>query len=740
MKTWLSILILLLTQQTISQELIKREISKDDPYSFYINDNDSTNLFYYKMVPNKAPIGALILLPSGGESIESMLNQITLHKEALKNNLLVVIPSYNWGTIQQIPEISFFDTIFEQVVNEHKVSKDNFIFCGLSNGAMIALTYGVRSVRDSNTYIIPKGIIGLDPPVDLSRFYNYCEREIERNFSEAGVNEAKWLKNVYNQVYGGSPDSFPTQYQEASVFSYGSPKGGNAKYLNDIGILMYSDLNIDFLLNQRKRDLYDWNGTDIVAFVNQLQINGNKNAEVIISQNKGKRPDGTLHPHSWSILNTKTTIEWILELLKENKADHNKQTHKYFVNEKLQKSDYIEDLNQLVDSLQTYHPQPYEFISKNDFESFINVTKNKITDSTTVSEFAWISSEVAAKVGCLHTNTSASSILNFSSEMFFPLNVKYVDSKLYLTDTYKPNTELKTHTEIVKINGIDVLELKNKIANHISSDGYNEKFLDEIINRNFGYFCTLQLNFPTGYKLEIKEDNIKKEVLLNKNLNNQTSDNSNTQTKNLEFEINTPENLAVITIKSFVYYDDQLPVFKSFVDSCFKQIKSQQIKNVVIDLRDNGGGDPYCATHLLQYISNKSFRYYKKGSTDAYKDLEKKIKPFKNNFSGKLYILINSLCCSTTGHLCSILKYHNIGTLIGSETGATYSCNANNINFKLKNTGISASVATKTYQTDVTGFKKNRGIIPDYQTTKNLKDTPNKDMEMKQVMELINAK
>ena len=35
------------------------------------------------------------------------------------------------------------------------------------------------------------------------------------------------------------------------------------------------------LLNERKRDVYDWNGTDIVAFVNQLKINGNKNAEEI---------------------------------------------------------------------------------------------------------------------------------------------------------------------------------------------------------------------------------------------------------------------------------------------------------------------------------------------------------------------------------------------------------------------------------------------------------------------------
>jgi hypothetical protein len=61
--------------------------------------------------------------------------------------------------------------------------------------------------------------------------------------------------------------------------------------------------------------MYDWNGTDIVAFVNQLKLNGNTNAEVSISQNKGIRLNGTKHPHSWSIMDTEETIKWILKTI-----------------------------------------------------------------------------------------------------------------------------------------------------------------------------------------------------------------------------------------------------------------------------------------------------------------------------------------------------------------------------------------------------------------------------------------
>lgn len=316
MRHFILIPIILLSTLCFGQQIEKVVMSQSDPYNFYVNDGDSTETFYYKMLPKSKPVGVLTIFPSGGEKIEDLLKQIELHDVALKNNLLVIIPSYNWGTFQKTPDIEFIDSIFKQVVSEHDVPKDKFIMCGLSNGGMIALTYGISAVRDSNTFITPLGIIGIDPPLDYSRFYKYCQREVSRNYSEAGVAESKWLLSVYNQIYQGSPEEHPQNYIDASIFSYGVEDGGNAKYLNNIAIRMNSDLNVDYLLNQRKRDLYDWNGTDIVAFVNQLKINGNKNANVIITQKKGVRLDGTKNPHSWSIIDTDDTMKWISELIK----------------------------------------------------------------------------------------------------------------------------------------------------------------------------------------------------------------------------------------------------------------------------------------------------------------------------------------------------------------------------------------------------------------------------------------
>jgi hypothetical protein len=38
--------------------------------------------------------------------------------------------------------------------------------------------------------------------VDKAHLYEYCEREIERNYNEAGVSEGKWIIERYKKLYG----------------------------------------------------------------------------------------------------------------------------------------------------------------------------------------------------------------------------------------------------------------------------------------------------------------------------------------------------------------------------------------------------------------------------------------------------------------------------------------------------------------------------------------------------------
>ena len=300
------------------QKFEKVLISNQDPSNLYINDNDNNELYYLKLVPKSKPIGVIVILPSGGETLQDLLKQIKIPQLAYRNNILTIIPSINWGTENRTAEIKVLNEIFKKVVKKHKVSKEKFVLGGLSNGGMISLTYAEVSKKEKNsTFLVPKGVFGLDVPLDKAHMYEYCIREISRNFSEVGVNEARWIMNNYNKTYGGSPKEFPQKYVEASIYSNGVKNGGNAQYLKNIPIRMYTDLDVEWLINQRRRDLYDWNGTDIVAMINDLKLMGNKDANVIITMGKGVRLDGGKHPHSWSIMDNQDCINWVIKLFKK---------------------------------------------------------------------------------------------------------------------------------------------------------------------------------------------------------------------------------------------------------------------------------------------------------------------------------------------------------------------------------------------------------------------------------------
>lgn len=318
MKNFISLLLFSISCFVYSQEIHKVQLDLIDEDYLYVNDGDSTELHYYEIVPDIKPIGVIVVLPMGAELTEDTLKSITLHKAAAENRILTIVPSINWGTDSGKEEIEFLDKIFQEVVKKYGVSKDSFVLGGLSGGGMISLSYAERAVQNlGNTFLLPKGVFALDTPLDDAHRFEYCEREVKRNFSEAGMAEAKYILGRYNETHGGSPEEFPEKYIESSLYSYGAKEGGNAKYLRDMPIRMYTDLDVEWLINERHRDLYDWNGTDMVAMINQLKILGNTNANIKISQGRGVRLNGAKHPHSWSILDTEDCLNWIIGLFNE---------------------------------------------------------------------------------------------------------------------------------------------------------------------------------------------------------------------------------------------------------------------------------------------------------------------------------------------------------------------------------------------------------------------------------------
>jgi C-terminal processing protease CtpA/Prc len=294
----------------------------------------------------------------------------------------------------------------------------------------------------------------------------------------------------------------------------------------------------------------------------------------------------------------------------------------------------------------------------------------------------------------------------------------------------------------MSVNGQDAHILVGEMLVNIWSDGFIMCKRYRRLNNIFPYLYALNYGYPEGFEIVVQEEGREREIKINPvprlvitAYRDSLVASGTIRREDLVMELKD-EVAALLTIRTFAYYDDNKG-FNRFIDSSFQVIHDLDIQHLVIDLRGNDGGDPFCSTHLLAYLQKKPVIYFRE-PYGRYARLNKPLPMAENRFSGKQYYLIDGMCFSTTGHLASLLKYYGLGTFIGEETGATYTCNDASHDTKLKHTGYRLQSARRSFATAVTGFPLGQGILPDYPVRQSIHELiRNHDTVLDYTLELI---
>ena len=399
------------------------------------------------------------------------------------------------------------------------------------------------------------------------------------------------------------------------------------------------------------------------------------------------------------------------------------------------KKDYIADLDQLGQKLLTIHPQALKFITKEQFWKNIESKKSLITEKTTYAEFAWHCNEIIASIGCSHTASSTMqndyhefSILPIANS--FPLQVRLVSKQLFVVNPMNNSDKVKVKDEILSINGIETKKLISNIYDHISSQANIQTYKTQRFNTFFAALIPYALGLPKVFEIVVKENNGSIKLHKAKEMANELYDPTiNSCLSDLCLEI-VEEKTAVLTISSFNYYEwNNYSVFKSFLDSSMRVINNKKIKNLIIDVRYNRGGSQHPSIYLLQYLMDKPFTYYSRVESEGKTSKtygEENFHPLDNRFKGKVYFLIDGNGRSTTGHFMSLVKVHNLGTIIGEELGSNQFCTAGQTLFRLSNTKLVVSSANNTHVSTATELPDEIGILPDFFVTQSIDDYLNK--------------
>jgi len=412
-----------------------------------------------------------------------------------------------------------------------------------------------------------------------------------------------------------------------------------------------------------------------------------------------------------------------------------------------------EDLDFLFKTIEEVHPNMYAYISKEEFEPISRKLYDKATESLRVREFY---KEVAQAITYLqfgHCLVIPPELHGkFTESRILPVKLRWDGECVVVVQDF---SELGiVGGKLLEVDGRKIEDLVAEYKMYVPCEGNigNASYA----TRAIGYFLWLEYAEKDSYKLVIQKENGRKfkyQVMTVKyrtiEESESTDEHSNLEEK-FTYRYIEDSDVGVITVNTFA--EELRSEFGNFLKSTFRSIKEQDVSNIIIDIRENGGGDSRLGDDLLKYLTDKPYRQFEEYKCKISKQLldpnnnalnkiaeenpeELEVgkfvgrdiplkKPDDNSlrYDGNIYVLIGNGTFSGGQSFTAAIKCFKIGTLVGQETGGTTIEYGDIMTFTMLNSGLMFAVPCK-YFVEACGKPDGHGVLPDYEVKQKPQDT-----------------
>ncbi len=449
-------------------------------------------------------------------------------------------------------------------------------------------------------------------------------------------------------------------------------------------------------------------------------------------------------------------------------------TSKVEANTKYSSEELKEDLSFLFNTFERVHPNLYCIVSKNTIDSILKeIAVNELNRSLTAIEFWRIVAPVVALLGDGHTTFQLPWLLRKKylddGGLIIPFEIFIDGDNLKVKTNYTNDTTLSFNSKIISINKIPANEIINTMVKYQS--GEKVAFRKTVVSKTFKPLLWAIYDFRGDFNVEYisNMDNAPYQKVFigitSKEFDEITKRNlSKKEGFANSFHSLTNEKIGIMNLKTF---GGSQKHFEEYYKNTFTQIKKDSITDLIIDIRENGGGSSGNGDLLFNYITDKPYMQIAKADYKVSDELRQKIKkniketsiilyyilhpliyihpdgrkifsskkgsiasyelkPFKprNNsllFKGNVYLLTSEYTFSAAVDFASAFKCYRMGTIIGEETGGLTSCFIDLFHFKLPNTNMSAGVSVKK-NTNACGKDDGHGVLPDHHVEPSMND------------------
>jgi hypothetical protein len=383
-----------------------------------------------------------------------------------------------------------------------------------------------------------------------------------------------------------------------------------------------------------------------------------------------------------------------------------------------------EDLEFLFTKLEYTHPELYNYVNRSKVDSARAKINKILQQSFTRLEFARMAIPIITMLKDGHTSLSfpqeERTVYLKSGGTVFPLDVLIRNDKIFATNNYSSDSTLLPYTEILAINGILSSDLLNQMRPFISAE--LDFYRDIRVQNSFRRLLWYVLGFEGDYNVVLAYNG---NVFTRKISGATEMEFMRAYTQKVQPSpqpysyYKLTDDIGVIDFRSM---NDEKR-FGKFLDSTFTIIQNDKTQHLVIDIRNNGGGNSQLGDMLFDYITTKKYRQVveaeikKEGKVKHVKAGLQSPRKVANKFTGKTYLLTCHYTFSSANMLASAYKFYNMGTIIGEETGGVLTAFGDLVEITLPNTKLKAFCSHKKFvhpgaDGELHGVKPDIEIIP----------------------------
>jgi hypothetical protein len=186
-----------------------------------------------------------------------------------------------------------------------------------------------------------------------------------------------------------------------------------------------------------------------------------------------------------------------------------------------------------------------------------------------------------------------------------PFVLRFLDKRLFIVNNFGNNKSISNGTEILSINGKSTDQLASEFCNYIFANGRNMTYKYQQLGTYYQFQYFLQILHPAeSYQLEIipfgKKSKIKVTVktelpqIIAESYKKQTGKDIGAWDNFIEYKkIDEKLKLGYVKFETFSAYrvENDTLKFVTLFENIFSEIKRDRIENLIVDIRNNEGGD-----------------------------------------------------------------------------------------------------------------------------------------------------